>query len=100
MLFRLGDATEGLRDEGASEQVGGRWFGWWDTRGRREAVDEFEDEEAREGAAEVGDAARRELLVVRRMWETGGKGKARGGQTYVARRVMYVPPMTGSAIFA
>jgi hypothetical protein len=54
--FVLERARKGLRDEGSLEEVGfGRQGG-----GRAgclgEEVDGFEDEEAREGAAEVGDA--------------------------------------------
>ena len=58
MLFVLERAREGVRDQGPLEEVGL----WWEGGGRAgclgEEVDGFEDEEAREGAAEVGDAGK------------------------------------------
>lgn len=55
VLVALKRAREGLRDKRALEEVGlGRDGGWRACRGG-EHVDGFEDEEARERAAEVGD---------------------------------------------
>lgn len=53
MLFGLCDAGEG-----GSDDFGGAFWGYLSrmTGGDGEVVDEFEDEEAGEGAAEVGDA--------------------------------------------
>lgn len=97
MLFALGDARKGLRDEGTSKLFGRG--GGWDAGGFGEAVDGFEDEESRESAAEVGDAVGRSKLVFVSFqgsaWEKVGVVP-----TYVARSVMYVPPIAGSEIFA
>src|SRR5690606_36377885 len=51
-----------------------------------------EDKDTGEGSAEVRDAG---IWLVHFLWGFGN-----GEKTYVARRVMYVPPMAGSAIFA
>ena len=52
-------AGEGGRDKGVFEGVGGRWRCRRYAGGFCEEVDEFEDEEARECAAEVGHAGSR-----------------------------------------
>lgn len=94
MLLGFQHAAEGLGDEVAFQrrEVFGR-DGGGQAGGFCEEVDEFEDEEAGEGAAEVGDAGLNHQL---------GCGLFGGGKktTYVARRVMYVPPIAGSAILA
>lgn len=79
MLLGFGDAAERLGDQVAFKRVefrrgGGRVAGC-DGKG----VDKFEDEEAREGAAEVADAVNWLARVV----EIVGCER-----TYVARRVM------------
>ncbi len=56
MLVALEGAREWLRDERALEEVGFGRDGRGRAGGRGEEVDSFEDEEARECAAEVGDA--------------------------------------------
>lgn len=63
-----------------------------------ERVDKFEDEEFGKGATEVGGSVwRGARYLVRIELEAGGGGK---GKMYVASRVMYVPPIAGSAILA
>ena len=58
-----------------------------------EVVDKLENEEAGECTAEVRDTDR--PLAV-----GSGKMREETGEAYVASKVMYVPPMAGSAIFA
>ena len=62
----------------------------WYAGGASEEVDEFEDEEFGERAAEVGDTR---CIVSER-------SKGVPDEAYVASKVMYVPPMVGSAILA
>ena len=56
MLFGFQNAVEGLRDQVAFERVEFRRCGGRVAGGDGESVDEFEDEESRECAAEVADA--------------------------------------------
>lgn len=57
MLFGFGDAGEGRRDEGGAVfEVGFGVWTRWEAGCHCEGVDEFEDEEAGECTAEVGDA--------------------------------------------
>lgn len=56
MLFGFNDTAERLCDEIAFEGVGFRRSGGRLASSDGESVDEFEDEESREGAAEVADA--------------------------------------------
>lgn len=56
VLFGFKDAAEGFGDEVAFEGIEIRGGGGRVAGGDGEVVDEFEDEEAREGAAEVADA--------------------------------------------
>ena len=65
MLFGFCDAGEGGGYEGAFEVFRvGRGGGIWRVAGRDcEGVYEFEDEEAGEGAAEVGDAVEKIVSV-------------------------------------
>ena len=58
MLFVLERAREGVRDEGPLEEIGFGRQDWGGAGCLGEEVDGFEDEEAREGAAEVGDAGK------------------------------------------
>lgn len=93
MLLRLKDAAKGLCDQVAFER--GDVFGWDCGRyagGFCEHVNEAEDEEAWEGAAEVGHAG---CLLVNQ-----SQGRWRAGTTDVASKVIYVPPICGSAILA
>lgn len=54
MFFGFGDARKALGDEVAFQV--GRVTDRRQTRGLGEGIDRFEDEEARESAAEVGDS--------------------------------------------
>lgn len=56
MLFGLGNTAERLRNEVAFEGVQFRGVGGRLASSDGESVDEFENEESREGAAEVADA--------------------------------------------
>jgi hypothetical protein len=56
VLFSFSDTAECLRDEIALEGVEFRRSGGRFASSDGESVDEFEDEESREGAAEVADA--------------------------------------------
>jgi len=58
VLFGFEDATERLRNEISLERVRLGSAGGWVTGSDCESVDEFEDEEARECAAEVADAVK------------------------------------------
>jgi hypothetical protein len=58
VLFGFDDTAERLRDEIALEGVEFRRSGGRLASSDGESVDEFEDEESREGAAEVADAVR------------------------------------------
>lgn len=56
MLLSFRDTAERLCDQVAFEIA--RVALWWDAGGLRESIDGFEDEEAWECAAEVGDAVK------------------------------------------
>jgi len=58
VLFGFNDTAEGLRDEIALEGVEFGRSGGRLASSDGESVDEFEDEESREGAAEVADAVK------------------------------------------
>ena len=78
VFFRFGDTGEGGSYEGPFEGGGvGRRVRGRITGGNSEGIDELEDEETREGAAEVGDATHVSLI-----WALGV------AETYVARRVI------------
>lgn len=93
MLFCFRDALERGCNEGAFDIfLWGRRVGWVASCDG-EVVDEFENEEAGECAAKVRDTD----IISCGLWKDGTKETV---VTYVASRVMYVPPMAGSAIFA
>ena len=81
MLFGFNDTAEWLCDEIALEGVEFRRSSGRLASSDGEGVDEFEDEESREGAAEVADAVK----DVRKL--SNGE-QERSESTYVARRVM------------
>lgn len=88
VLLRLEGAGEYRCDEGALEGFDGWGNGWGKTCCLSEHVDEFEDENAGECSAQVGDAGGDMLAIIRIIcW--GGKGGDRLGLTLRGASCMF-----------
>lgn len=87
MLLALKRTRKRLKNVGKLLGVRG-----WQTRGDSKSINELENKNSRERAPEIGDAV---SLV-----SPGVYKPLCSWVTYVARRVIYVPPISGSAILA
>lgn len=102
VLFWLKGAGESCRNEGILEGIG-RWsYDWGNACCLSEHVDQFQDEDAGECSTQVADTGEDMLAITYVVFFGGVDGNSEGRwcETYVARRVMYVPPMAGSEIRA
>lgn len=90
VLFRLNGTGKGGSDDLAFQVGGRRGHGGRDASSHGQEVDKLKDENPWKCSAQIGDP---NILV-------SGRLEQSKEFTYVAKRVMYVPPMAGSAMRA